>query len=256
MKNTAFIRSIFLAGIFTLFVLPGYSAQIDVRDLPSFKALDASGSVDVILKKGEKEEARIEVDQIDVERVITKVENGTLHIYLKENMNFGSRGRIVVYVSYKKLASVTSTGSGDILCKTLLDSENIKIKSSGSGDVKLHGLEAKESIQITTRGSGDVFIQKAKAKALSAKLSGSGDLRIDKGSSNTISFGSSGSGDISAGGLIGESVDASTSGSGDIKTHCTGALNVRISGSGDVAYYGSPSSKNVNKSGSGDARGI
>lgn len=256
MKTKVLFRSFFTATLLSIGVVTAIAKQIDVRDLPSFKAIDASGVADVILEKGNVEQARVEVDKIDVSRVITKVDNGTLHIYLKDKSGFGSVGRITVYVSYKKLASVISSGSGDVMCKTPIESSNISVKSTGSGDLKLNAIAAKENIRLSTRGSGDVFIRSVLAKAFSVKLSGSGDLKIDTGSADAISFSLSGSGDISAGGLKGKSVNASTSGSGDIKTHCTGALQVKISGFGDVGYYGNPPSKNVNKSGSGDARSL
>ena len=40
-------------------------------------------------------------------------------------------------------------------------------------------------------------------------------------------------------------------GSGDVNVVCHGALNVKISGSGDVKYSGNPTSKDTNVSGSG-----
>lgn len=241
--------------VFTvLAIFPIHAKQTDFRDLPSFSAVHSSGSVDVILEKGDSEKARVEAENIDVKKIITRVENGTLKIYLNDNRMFGTAGRKTVYVSYRNIRSIQSSGSGDIRCNSSIHANNIQISSTGSGDLKLKALMAENEIEVTSRGSGDVHLHEVKSAKFAGHLSGSGDMRIDEGSGAELSFSVSGSGDISAGNFRGEKVQARTSGSGDIKTYASKAIQVKISGSGDVVYYGNPSHKNVNKSGSGDAR--
>lgn len=254
MKN-ATIKRQWLAILFlTAAMISGNAKQVDFRDLPSFNAISSSGSVNVVLEKGDTEQARVESENLEVKYIITEVVNHTLKIYIKDNHLFGNTGRKTVYVKYKRLDAIANSGSGDLQCNTFLEAQGFTIKNSGSGDIKLKNLAVKDEISITNGGSGDIYFHEVNANRFKARLSGSGDLRIDGGQASDISLSISGSGDISAGNLKGKNVQATTSGSGDIKTYASESISVRISGSGDVGFYGNPSQKNVSKSGSGDAR--
>ena len=106
---------------------------------------------------------------------------------------------------------------------------------------------------VSLSGSGDIEIRDLDGGDFSVSVSGSGNIRAD-GKVDELEISVSGSGDIDARDL--EAVDAyvTVSGSGDVDVFATGELSARVSGSGDIAYYGSPEHISQHVSGSGDIR--
>ena len=104
---------------------------------------------------------------------------------------------------------------------------------------------------ITITGSSDVFLHSIQSENLKINLTGSGDI-IAKGKTNHLSITVSGSGDIDATELTARNATIDIRGSADVQITTKETLNVSISGSGDVTYFGNPQQINKRISGSGD----
>ncbi len=106
---------------------------------------------------------------------------------------------------------------------------------------------------VSLSGSGNVEIRDLNGGDFSVSVSGSGNIRAD-GKVDELDISVSGSGDIDARDL--QAVDAyvTVSGSGDVDVSASGELSARVSGSGDVAYYGTPERISQRVSGSGSIR--
>jgi hypothetical protein len=102
-------------------------------------------------------------------------------------------------------------------------------------------------------GSGNINLE-FDADTIETKLSGSGDF-ILKGTTNKLISKTSGSGNVSSNNLIAKEVECGISGSGNMKVFCTENLKARISGSGDIFYYGNPKTRDTKVSGSGTIKG-
>lgn len=103
----------------------------------------------------------------------------------------------------------------------------------------------------TVHGASDVRLNSIQADNFKIHLTGSGDI-IANGNTKTLQVKVSGSGDVQAKKLISQKAIIDLKGSADISVTAKENLNINISGSGDVTYFGNPQQINKNISGSGD----
>jgi len=144
-----------------------------------------------------------------------RVEGRTLILAARPNSNF-SPSELTVYTSSHGLNLLALSGSGHILLKGEVNSQQFYLSISGSGNVRTDSLLC-DHIEVKISGSG------------AAQLTGmanSGDFRI------------TGSGDISAANYYLVNADCNITGSGDIDLRVSGHLNASVTGSGDITYRG------------------
>lgn len=199
------------------------------RQVGDFEALGVSGSFDVFLVKGQEGKVIVNVEQNLEPYLETEVENGTLKVRWKKGSNVRTTKSTKVTVHFDKLDGVALAGSGDIISKDPIVTDEIKIAVAGSGDIQLE-LDANHS---------------------KAAISGSGDIELS-GTSKSFEAAVAGSGDIEAYDLKTEKSELKISGSGTIHASVENELVARISGSGNVKYKGNPRVEDVKVSGSGN----
>jgi hypothetical protein len=202
------------------------------RNVGSFSSVDISGGMDVFLTEGSTESVKVEVKGIEAEKVLTEVKGEALKISLKIKNGFswswGKGVEIKVYVTYRKLKAISSSGSSDIICNSKLKNESFEIALSGSGDLKA-SLET-ANLEVSVSGSADIDLE-GKADVQNIAISGSGNF---KGRD-----------------LEGKEVKVRISGSGDATVWANESIEAKVSGSGDVTYKGNPSKEVSKVSGSG-----
>lgn len=204
------------------------------RNLSSFNAVAVSGAMDVFLTEGDAEKAHIEAEGIEIDEITTEVNGDELKIGIKSKngmWSWNNKMKVKVYVTYRQLKAVKSSGSSDIFCKSTIKSDDFSINISGSGD--LTGEMNVKNLTVTVSGSADVTMS-GKAETQDVVISGSGDFK--------------------GGDLQGKFVKVKISGSGDAKVWAEESIEARVSGSGDVVYKGNPSKEISKVSGSGTIR--
>jgi len=195
-------------------------AADDVRALQPFTAVRVEGSIDIVLRQSDREQATVRFDDNLLEFVETTVTPGTpatLIIRFREDAALRSSRDVKVTVDFKTLSSLAMSGSGDARIETLRG-PMLAIAMSGSSDVKADALDV------------DV---------LGVSISGSGDFTA-RGRAGEQGFSIAGSGDIRAGDLVGQTVKVRVAGSGDVHVNAQQMLDVAVAGSGDVVYRGTP----------------
>lgn len=198
------------------------------RTVPEYDAVNLNSSFDVELVAGNEGNLTIEAESNLMEYITTEVSNGKLKISVEEGINLDTNEEIKITVPFEEISSVSLTGSGDIIGKDRIKSENFSVSITGSGDIELE-LQARE---------------------VKGNITGSGDLSLS-GSTSNFETKITGSGDFDASKLKAEKVEAVISGSGDIQVFASQELRTRISGSGDVYYAGNPKKEDFKTSGSG-----
>lgn len=167
-------------------------------------------------------------------------------------------GSFDVYVQIGEPQSVKVTFDDNLLdiIMTEVHGRTLRIYSdesfSSRRDCRVEITVAKlEDVGVS--GSGNVEIRDLNGGDFAVAVSGSGDIRA-AGKVDELDISVSGSGDIDARDL--EAVDAyvTVSGSGDVEVNASGELSARVSGSGDIAYYGTPDHISQRVSGSGSIR--
>lgn len=225
----------------------------------SFKKISVAGSFDVTFtqKPGGPEVEVYTSDNI-VDLLDIQVKNNTLQIGFKKNVNVSYK-KLEVHVSAKELNGISIAGSGDLILKNGLRTDddlnmsiagsgdlegsdiqcrNLKTSIAGSGEIKVDRI-ACGNLEISIAGSGDMTLENVTATDTKASIAGSGTATIS-GSCQTASYSIAGSGELLTEGYEVKRVSASISGSGDIKCYATEFLKVRTGGSGKVGYKGNP----------------
>ena len=201
------------------------------RNVGSFEQIGVSGSFDVTLKKGDEGRIDIKIEDNLLPYLITEVSNGKLKIKWKNGTNISTNKGVYVTVYYQSINAVGLSGSGDVISKDVIKSDNFEVSVSGSGDIEL---------EVDTNH-------------LHASVSGSGDVDLS-GTTNEFDASVVGSGDIDAYGLISDKASLKISGSGGMNLTVKKELEARVSGSGDIKYKGNPKIEDIKVSGSGNVR--
>lgn len=202
-------------------------AQTEIRTPGEFTKVQSSGSWDVVITIGDKDEIKLVSKGFDLDKVITEVEDGSLEIKLEKGRH--NHVNFTAFVTIQELESVGLAGSGNITVDSDIDSRSFAIGTSGSGDIRLKKLE-----------TGSLYVG----------MSGSGEVSIEGGASDSANIGQSGSGDFEALDLAAEDVKIGKSGSGSTSIGVNGDLKVASSGSGNVYIKGEPTSQSIASSGS------
>ncbi len=196
----------------------------------SYDNISVNGFYDVVLVSGVEGKITIEAESNLIAHIAIQSDGKTLKIATEHGrkISTGNGKSITITVPVEQLSAVSLSGSGDVKTKDAIRSDHFKATLTGSGDVALH----------------------VEARTLEADITGSGDMVLS-GKSDTFHCTVTGSGDLNAYGLKAGDVSAEVTGSGDCKVFCLGALQGRVSGSGDIHYKGDPRKTDNKVSGSG-----
>lgn len=207
------------------------SAQFQIlRTLPDFDQISVSGSVDVYLSQGKGNTYLVEASEEQMEALTVQVNNGKLEI--KDQMKItwkGNKKVIKVYVTFKDISTLVSSGSTNVYSEKPLDFNHLAIRSSGASDVKL-SVNA-NSIEVNSSGGSDVVLL---------------------GRTNSIDVKASGGSDVRAKDLQAKKADISSSGGSDVYITVSDELNAKASGGSDIIYFGNPILKSIESSGGSD----
>ena len=136
----------------------------------------------------------------------------------------------------------------DLLITVPVKSVN-DISLTGSGDIWTQDQLSEERLSVSVTGSGDMVLD-IQTNYLKGHVTGSGDIKI-KGSTDNFECNVTGSGDFDAFDLRAKNVEARVSGSGDVMVYASPSLKANVSGSGDIVYKGDPEKQSFKTNGSG-----
>jgi hypothetical protein len=255
MKNLLYIASIVL--IPSLFsscegiwpnCLDGNGVVItQERTVGSFDRLESNGDFQVYVYPGDETLVEVEADENLMGHIVTRVYKDELIIENRHRDCLRSSGPVRITVTTPTLNSVELNGSGSIWCDSLT-TDAFKADVDGSGSIQGVYLQA-STLDAEMTGSGSIRM-KGIFDRTDATIEGSGEIVLTGESLNT-EYNITGSGKISGNNMLTSNCYVNISGSGDISTWVTDLLDVEISGSGNVYYYGEPPVINTHISGSG-----
>jgi hypothetical protein len=188
--------------------------------IQSFDELNISGVFSVLLSQGNKEEVKIEADDNLQELFEVKNEGSKLVIGMKKNVNFNSKKKIKVYITFKKLKTMDLKTVGNVSSEETLSFDNLKIENSSVGSIDLK-LTA-QSVDIENRSVGSV------------KLNGKAD---------NVTIKNNGVGSIHAANFVVQKMDIENSGVGSAEVNAEKELKVKDSFLGKVTNKGAATVK-------------
>ena len=204
--------------------------KLEKRDVSVFSLIDLSISADVYITQGKGHSLEIQASEKALQKIITKVKGDELIIEWKNN-NYHGNGDITIKITVEEIDGLRIAGSGNIICSSALNSDELNLSIAGSGDITLKDLKARK-IRSEVAGSGNI------------KLGGNSNVEAHK-------INIAGSGDVVVKKLQTKKVVVNIAGSGNCYVFATEELDVNIAGSGDVYYFGDPKVES-NVMGSGD----
>ena len=212
-----------------------FAQSEETRNLSSFSSLSAHEGVDVFLKKGSKESAKIKARGIDLDDVLTDVSGGKLKIHLAGNNHRNVDVEVTVTYTSLSALSVSSAASieGDDQIST---SGDFKIGASSAGDIDV-SVKA-DDMDVSASSAADVNLE-LDVNTLEVEVSSAADIDV-KGSAKEQDISASSAGSYDGIELQSETVEVSASSGGGAKVHVTEQLNARVSSGGSVRYKGNP----------------
>lgn len=185
------------------------------REATYFNAVKVSTAIDLILTQGSSESITVEADDNLHEYIITEIKNNILHIYTEANIR--DAHEMNVYVTMKDIEEISATSAGDVVGKSVINSDELYLSTSSAGDIDL-----------------EVKVQK-----LTCKISSAGGMTLS-GTTDELEADLSSAGDLNAFDLTSRIARVSASSSGDANITVTEKLWARASSAGDISFRGDP----------------
>lgn len=209
-----------------------FGQQRETRKLESFKGIKVSQGIDVYLKKGDKEEARVEIgpdSKLTLDDVLTDVSGSSLRVHLASGS--WKRENVKVYVTYVTLEKISASSAGNVFAEGIVKSESLSISASSAGSVEI-SIDASQ-VMADASSAGRIELE-GKAKSLEVEASSAGD--------------------VDAYSLESEKVNAQASSAGSVKVTVSKEIEAHASSAGDVRYRGNPSRTNTGSSSGGSVK--
>lgn len=189
----------------------------ELRQVSNFRKVLVIGSGSLRITQGEKGSLGIKCDNNILEHIQTVVKNGTLEIRPKD-VSLNPSRTIEYTLSLKRL--------------------NI-LRILGSASVEIDDLKAENFKAILTK-SGSFSVKKIEVHSLAFEIGGSAKVIVRSGTAKNQKISIQGPGRFSAAKLKSENIEIDIAGPGNAEIWVTNKLEVKIGGSGQIQYYGSP----------------
>ena len=186
----------------------------EARESSSFTGIDAGGAFTIYLSQGNATKIVVESEAKNIDKIITKVNNGVLDISSK---GIKKSDKLNIYVTSPEISFIDIHGAATLKGNTSLSGTTIKIKASGASDAQL---ELYYDKIITNVSGAATLIITGEADSHTAQVSGAGDLK--------------------AGGLATEVTKATASGAGTANVNATTEVVSNTSGAGTVELTNKP----------------
>ena len=197
--------------------------ESELRKCEPFHAIEISGNVELTLKKDSVQEVLVSCPKDFFANVITKVDNGILHIYTDE---FFFNRPIKVAVSYDSITSLLAKGACKIDSRSQLVAPEFNLELLGASQANLDVNVS--SLKLDVKGASKVEI---------------------KGICTALKANSMGASEINAANLIAKQVEIYVAGASHANLYATESINAEAYGASEVTCKGNP--KIVKKSDGG-----
>ncbi|MDE0471872.1 MAG: DUF2807 domain-containing protein [Ekhidna sp.] len=253
------MKKVFLITILGILVTCVALAQSEeTRSLSSFSEIAAEEGINVFIKSGNKEEARVVSKSHDLDKILTDVFGDRLKIHIDNGRKWKWKSNksvnVDVYVTYKSISGLSASSAASINSEGVIKANsNFDVDVSSAGDInaKIVGID---ELNIDVSSSGDARLD-VEAKEIKASTSSSGGIII-KGTVEYQDIEASSAGDYDGYDLISKEAEASASSGASIKVNVTEKMKGRASSGGSVKYKGEPKDVDADSSSGGSVRKV
>lgn len=201
----------------------------ETRTVKEFDQIEVSRGMNVYITQGTPAKVVVIADNNLHEVIETKVEDGVLKVYIKENIRWAKEKKVMVTV--EKLTRVESTSGSNAFSQSQITSDNIEFKAT----------------------SGANLTMEVNAKFLKADCSSGANIRLSGLSEEAELAGSSGA-NLKGQELKTRKCKMKASSGGNVFATVTERLEAKASSGGNVIYYGDPSTTEIDSSSGGNIK--
>lgn len=220
-------------GILLVLVLAAFGVfaqQSETRSLDKFNGIRVGEAIDVYLKKGDKESAKVEVDGVKLSDVLTEVAGSYLRIHMRSG-NYRGQRSVKVYVTYVSIEKINASSASTVISEGTMKATSLDLGASSAANIEL--IVEAETVTADVGSAADIRIE-GKAK----------NLRIEASSAGTVD----------AYDLECENVEASASSAGSARVNVSKSIDARASSGGSIRYRGNPTNTNTGSSSGGSVK--
>jgi len=133
MKLQLKLFALFFVSIYGM-LLPA-KAQTETHELPPFDEVVVTGDIEAVLQAGRKPTARVEVEGIELDKVVTEVEGMKLHIKLKPGIY--PDAEVKVYIVFDELREVRANAGARAVVEDVIKGDKLEVYAGSGGRVEL-----------------------------------------------------------------------------------------------------------------------
>lgn len=135
--------------------LEGIAQEKETRNFEDFSSIEVGEAIELIIIQGDKNEAVIEVDDIDLDEVITDVRGSELNIERKNSNrnNSNNRGEVVVRLTYKNIDEISVNSAASVFSKSKIKAESFEVNASSAGQMELELDVTDLEVNVSSAGS-------------------------------------------------------------------------------------------------------
>jgi hypothetical protein len=219
--------------IISVIASAAYAADSENRTLKAFDGVKVLGPIKLYLSEGSSEAAKVIVEGIELEKIVTEVTGNTLEVKPKSAVLTASDADIRVYVTYTKLRELRCTSGAELHSETMIRGDKLEAEVASSGSV---------DIQI------DVTILSSSVKS-AGELTVSGKARDQECVINT-------GGIMHAFELICDNAYIKIGSGGSAEIYATDLIEGSVKSAGSLEFKGDPRKQRVETSSGGKIKEI
>lgn len=188
--------------------------------IPNFTGIDFQEAGDVVISQGPVQEVKATGHPNVIDKLRDNVAGGVWNVDLGNDC-FRDYD-LTLNIKVPNIEEISLSGAGDIIVNDFVDQGDLSLDISGTGSLSLNSFTGTENLSVNISGSGTITGQKdfSALKNLDIKISGAGKF-----------LGYS---------IETDECDINLPGAGDCEVFVKVALDVSISGVGNVYYRGDP----------------
>lgn len=187
----------------------------ETRTVQGINRVNLSNFAFVKIIQGSEEGLEITGEDNLLPHILTRINGSTLDIRSEENVNLYPTRDLTITLKVKDISVISVSSSGSVSMDQL-NAQRLELNISSSGGIKIGALTAAD---------------------VRARISSSGNVELS-GQTDSQDINISSSGDYRAYGLQSQSAYINVSSSGTAEVWVLKTLNVQLSSSGNVYYYG------------------
>lgn len=195
------------------------------RDLKGFDRIEVKNGIDLFLVADDLESVAVSArEEEDRDRIVTRVNNGTLYIYydLKGGLRWPLNMKLKAYVSFKSLKALSASGACNVFLEGKLRTDDFRLELSGASDFT--GAIDVGRFEVEQTGGSDSRLT-GKARSARMQIGGASEVKgfdLEVGEANVKATGAS-----------------------DVDLTVTGTLDADASGASDIRYKGKGVTRSV-----------